>query len=56
MGEIFWYAVRSEDGTYKAVGAALDPYLMTGDCPLFDSAEACVAYWKAEGIGVSANA
>lgn len=50
--KLFYYAYKSRDGHVYCIEEALNPYLMTGDYLLFDSAAECVAYWKENGVEV----
>ena len=52
MTDVVYYAFKSRDGHVYCIREALNPSLMTGDYLLFDSAEACVAHWAAEGVEV----
>ena len=49
---IVYYAQRAHDGRFYCYQESLNPYLMQGDFPLFDTPEACVTYWKEQGITV----
>ena len=52
MTKMVYYMYHSRNGLNYCIGEFLNEYLMVGDYLLFDSAEECVAYWKAEGIEV----
>ena len=49
---MFYYMYQSRDGKNYIIEEYLNPYLMTGDYLLFDSAEECAAYWKERGVEV----
>ena len=53
MEQIFvYYAYDSRGGHTYCIREALNPYLMTGDYLLFDTAADCIRYWKDHGIEV----
>lgn len=47
-----YYAIQSNDGRHYCQQEELNPFLMLGDYPLFDTREACVAYWTELGVNV----
>ena len=49
---ICYYACQKKDGRYVCVCGVLNPYLMAGDYPVFDTAEECIRYWRGKGIVV----
>ena len=49
MENLVFYAYKSRDGHTYCICESLNPYLMTGDYLLFDTAEDCVKYWEKHG-------
>ena len=52
---IVYYAQKAHDGHVYCYQESLNPYLMLGDFPLFDTQEACINYWKEQGIDVESR-
>jgi len=48
--DLVYFAQRSYTGRWIVSCAALDPYLMTGDYPLFDTPESCIAFYAGRGL------
>jgi len=44
FGEVFYYM----DSSFQVRASFLTPDLMLGDCPLFNTKEACIDYWRRE--------
>lgn len=52
MDELVYYAYKSRDGHVYLMREVLNPALMTGDYPLFSTAEECETYWKENGMKI----
>lgn len=51
--DIYYYAAfNRESRSFRVETTVCDESVMTGDDILFDSPEACMAYWKNQGIEV----
>lgn len=47
---VVYHAEKGRKGNWYICCNYLNPYLMTGDYPLFDTEEACREYWESEGV------
>jgi hypothetical protein len=49
---IVYYLYHTRDGKNQLMAENLNACLILGDYPLFDTAEACIDYWKKQGVEV----
>lgn len=47
---VVYHAEKGRTGKWFICCEQLNPYLMTGDYLLFESAEECRMYWESEGV------